>query len=365
MRYYSSTASSKVLDITISNSATQITLNNLTGLPVNYPYTLVLEPDTSSEEIVLVTSLASGTTLNIVRGANTDNGVVGGDGTSARAHDAGSVVKHMVTARDLQEPQNHIAASTLVHGLGAGEGAVVGVDKTQTLTNKTLTSPTINNPTITGTIVLPSTTSIGSVDSTEIGYLNGVTSAVQTQLDAKAATSHTHGNITSDGKIGSTANRLVQTTTSGTLTTVTGTNQSGSTYLAGDLTWKTATPSTNSYSLSYSTGWSLSTGSIKSYGSVVSFQMTVNYNDSSTISFDANGDASGSYIRIGTLPSEIRPSSGDWVNLIMLNQGEVFPPIFAQITPVQGWIDIFSGPVSKSFTGSVTKSFTLCGTYIV
>jgi hypothetical protein len=41
-------------------------------------------------------------------------------------------------------------------------------------------------PTFTGTVVLPSTTSIGTVDSTEIGYLDGVTSALQTQLNAKA-----------------------------------------------------------------------------------------------------------------------------------------------------------------------------------
>ena len=43
-------------------------------------------------------------------------------------------------------------------------------------------------PTFTGTVVLPSTTSIGTVDSTEIGYLDGVTSAIQTQLNAKAPT---------------------------------------------------------------------------------------------------------------------------------------------------------------------------------
>lgn len=200
MRYYSSTASSKVLDITISNSATQITLNNLTGLPVNYPYTLVLEPDTSNEEIVLVTGLASGTTLNVVRGANTDNGVVGGDGTSARAHDAGSVVKHMVTARDLQEPQNHIAASTLVHGLGAGEGAVVGVDKTQTLTNKTLTSPTINTPTVTGgTFSSPALTGTPTAPTAASG--TNTTQVATTAFVQDAVTAPVYGYFTSSASV--------------------------------------------------------------------------------------------------------------------------------------------------------------------
>ena len=44
------------------------------------------------------------------------------------------------------------------------------------------------NPTFTGTVVLPVTTSIDGVSGTEIGYLEGVTSAIQTQLDAKAPT---------------------------------------------------------------------------------------------------------------------------------------------------------------------------------
>ena len=43
------------------------------------------------------------------------------------------------------------------------------------------------SPTFTGNVVLPSTTAIGDVDGTEIGYLNGVSSNIQTQLDAKAA----------------------------------------------------------------------------------------------------------------------------------------------------------------------------------
>lgn len=42
------------------------------------------------------------------------------------------------------------------------------------------------SPTFTGTVTLPSTTSVGTVSSVEIGYLDGVTSAIQTQLNAKA-----------------------------------------------------------------------------------------------------------------------------------------------------------------------------------
>lgn len=40
-------------------------------------------------------------------------------------------------------------------------------------------------PTFTGTVVLPSTTSIGNVSNTELGYLDGVTSAIQTQFTGK------------------------------------------------------------------------------------------------------------------------------------------------------------------------------------
>lgn len=46
----------------------------------------------------------------------------------------------------------------------------------------------VDSPTFTGTVVLPSTTSIGDVDSTEIAYLDGVTDPIQTQLDTKAET---------------------------------------------------------------------------------------------------------------------------------------------------------------------------------
>ena len=43
------------------------------------------------------------------------------------------------------------------------------------------------SPTLTGTVTLPESTSIGNVSNLEIGYVNGVTSGIQTQLDAKQA----------------------------------------------------------------------------------------------------------------------------------------------------------------------------------
>jgi len=53
------------------------------------------------------------------------------------------------------------------------------------VTNIGYTPANIASPTFTGTVVLPATTSIGTVSNTEIGYVDGVTSAIQTQLDSK------------------------------------------------------------------------------------------------------------------------------------------------------------------------------------
>jgi hypothetical protein len=57
----------------------------------------------------------------------------------------------------------------------------------------------INSPTFTGTVVLPSTTSIGNVSNTEIGYLDGVTSAIQTQLNTLTSTKAPIANPTFTG----------------------------------------------------------------------------------------------------------------------------------------------------------------------
>lgn len=126
-RHYSSIAQETELTSGASASATSMTVAALVGWPTTTPFTAVIDPDTASEEIVTVTDVG-GTTLTVIRGE---------DGSTGIEHDAGAAVRHMLTARDLRDGQEHIAASTNVHGVGLGN-AVVGTGTAQTLTNKTI-----------------------------------------------------------------------------------------------------------------------------------------------------------------------------------------------------------------------------------
>jgi microcystin-dependent protein len=157
-RNYSSVSEPKTLTANVSSVATQITLNNVTGLP-SVPYVLVLNPDTANEEVILVTTDQTGVTSPTVKVSRAIE-----TGASAKTHTTGDTVKHMIVGTDLQIVHDHFSATTGVHGIA---GALAP----------------IASPTFTGTVVLPSTTSVGNVSSTELAYVDGVTSAIQTQLN--------------------------------------------------------------------------------------------------------------------------------------------------------------------------------------
>lgn len=180
-RNYTNLHSQTTLSSSISSGATTITLTSNAGLPVAYPFSLAIDYGQSNVEVVTVTGPAGGS-FTVTRGE---------DGTSAQSHNAGAVVVHPCTARDLAEPQAHIYASSNVHGIGSS-ASVVGTDTTQTLTNKTVSGSanTLTNigdssitslaaSKITGTFT--SVTASGTVQGgtvTSTGALNGASAAV-------------------------------------------------------------------------------------------------------------------------------------------------------------------------------------------
>lgn len=189
-RNYSSLVEPKTLTANVGSSDTQITLNNVTGLP-SRPYVLVLNPDTDKEEAVLVTVDQTGVTsptLKVQRAIEASGGLGG-----AQTHSVGHTVKHMIVGSDLQLVHDHIDDSELIHGINTGEGSVVGTLKPQTLTNKTLTTPKINeNVNLTAT-------------SSELNVLDGITATTAELNIMDGVTATTAELNTLDGITASTA----------------------------------------------------------------------------------------------------------------------------------------------------------------
>ena len=109
-----------------------------------------------------------------------------------------------ITSEIANAISNHSDDTTNVHGISntlalvsdvstlknTAESLQTQVDAKLGSTLAASTYAPLANPTFTGNVSLPSTTSIDGVSGTEIGYLDGVTSAIQTQLDSKAPTAN-------------------------------------------------------------------------------------------------------------------------------------------------------------------------------
>lgn len=169
---YSNTSVETTLTSAASPTDISITIGSTSGLPVTFPYTLILDYGQTNVEVVTVTNI-SGSTLTVTRGE---------DGTAAQSHALGATVVHGVVARDLREPQQHIAGTTDVHGVGASS-AVVGTTTAQTLTNKTIDggSNTLTN--------VPASAVAGSFPSLAVTSTDGGTVAVNVQDNSVTRTS--------------------------------------------------------------------------------------------------------------------------------------------------------------------------------
>lgn len=133
-RNYSNTAVQTTLSLGIVAATTTIVVAATTGFPA-VPFILALDADQSNQELVLVTNVA-GTTLTVTRGY---------DNTTAVDHSIGAVVRHSHAAIEFKEANDHVNATSAVHGLA---GAIAGVSDTQTLTNKTVA---LGSNTVSGT----------------------------------------------------------------------------------------------------------------------------------------------------------------------------------------------------------------------
>jgi len=97
-----------------------------------------------------------------------------------------------VTADPNAHGGTHVLGSTDVTYINTGQittgvlGAARGGTGTTTSTG-TGSNVLSDSPTFTGTIALPSTISIGNVSATELGYVDGVTSPIQNQINSKIA----------------------------------------------------------------------------------------------------------------------------------------------------------------------------------
>lgn len=87
------------------------------------------------------------------------------------------------TAWQLLNVTSSLHAAT--HAAAGSDPVSIAQSQVTNLTTDLSAKASIESPTFTGTVVLPATTSIGDITSTEISYVDGVTSSIQTQLNNK------------------------------------------------------------------------------------------------------------------------------------------------------------------------------------
>lgn len=154
-RKYSTISVETTLASSINSSQTSMVVATGTGttlmggvvLTTGDTFAVAIDPETSSEEIVYITAVASDT-LTITRNQA---------GTAGVAHNAGATVQHVFTGNDAQHfedtvivaltPDNTatVTNKNLSSATNTFPSSLATLTGSQTLTNKVLTAPTVNN----------------------------------------------------------------------------------------------------------------------------------------------------------------------------------------------------------------------------
>jgi len=221
-RYYSATAVDNTLAASITSGSTSMVLSTSPiGYPPTYPFTLAIDYNTATEELVQVTAV-SGTTVTISRAnAGLGSNTVG----TAAAHGVGAVVRHVITAQDLTDAQNHYATALTAgaHGVTGALATFLGSPSSANfasyLTDETgsgpavfATGPTISSPIITGTIAASGSTGASgqllSSTATGIAWVTPATTSLV--INAQIGTTYT--------LVSGDLNKLVTLSNSGAIT---------------------------------------------------------------------------------------------------------------------------------------------------
>jgi hypothetical protein len=189
VRKYSSRAQQTTLSSALTSVATSMVVNG--GLAVmgnktpsaSETYVVVIDPDTSLEEIVEVHTYVSGNTLQINRNI---------DGSTAQAHSAGAVVRHMVIGRDLQEANDHIENTTTAHGITLAD--IVKVTDTGTVDSTMILDGTILNADINASAAIADT-KLATI-STASKVSNSATTATSANTASAIVARDASGNFT-------------------------------------------------------------------------------------------------------------------------------------------------------------------------
>lgn len=228
IRKYTSTSIDTTLAAVLGASATSMTVATGTGsslmggivLTAGDVFTVALDPDTTSEEIIYITARSSDT-FTITRGQA---------GTAAVVHAAGATVRHVLTSDDLNWFNNMIQSADSIGNTPNIQGGSVVVSTKIQVRKDTTTNWVATNPTLAaGEIGLDTTTGnfkIGDGTSTWIAlsYFNTLPS--QTGNSGKY--------LTTDGSSTSWASVLPsQTGNSGKYLTTDGSSASWATVSSG------------------------------------------------------------------------------------------------------------------------------------